>query len=65
MDDILKMNSAAIVTPVLPQNPVQGMAYVPFQQPIEKLFSDEQGFVLGTLFPELNKPFLPVGGLKA
>lgn len=34
------------------------MAYVPWQQ-FEKLFDDlEKAYQIGTIFPELNKPFV-------
>lgn len=42
----------------LPKNPVVGMAYVPFQQFNPKnLYSAENGFEQGTIFPDLDKPF--------
>ena len=41
----------------LPENPVPAMAYVPFQQEDAKVFSPEQGYMLGTMYRELNKPF--------
>ena len=43
------------ITP-LPSDPVVAMAYVPFQIP-ENVYSAEQGISVGTMFPELNKPF--------
>jgi hypothetical protein len=33
------------------------MAYVPFQSEKTKVFSPDQGFMLGTMYPALNKPF--------
>ncbi len=48
---------AADRTP-LPKNMVVGMAYVPFQQFQQKsLYSAEDSFEQGTLFPDLDKPF--------
>ena len=41
----------------LPENPVEAMAYVPYQQP-GYIYNTEQGFKTGTLFPSLDKPFL-------
>jgi hypothetical protein len=46
-----------------PQNTPVAMAYVPFQQ-FGPLYSPENGFDRGTIFPELDKPFLGGGGLK-
>ena len=43
------------ITP-LPSDPVVAMAYVPFQMP-ENVYTAEQGISIGTMFPELNKPF--------
>lgn len=39
-----------------PETPV-GMAYVPFQK-FHSVFEPEVGFVEGTIFPDLRKPFL-------
>jgi len=47
----------------MPKNPVLGMAYVPFQS-LGEMYDAEQGFENGTLFPELNKPFLAKWGSK-
>lgn len=41
----------------LPEETAYAMAYVPFQQEGFKAYSPEQGFVSGTMFSELNKPF--------
>lgn len=46
----------------LPAMPVVAMAYVPFQQ-FNTTFTPEKGLEMGTLFPELDKPFLG-GGMK-
>lgn len=40
----------------IPKDAAVAMAYVPFQND-DKLYSKEQGFVAGTMFPVLNKPF--------
>ena len=47
----------------LPKNTVVAMAYVPFQLD-DKLYTNEQGFVSGTMFPVLNKPFKGYGDKK-
>ncbi len=39
-----------------PQNAPLAMAYVPFQEWGE-VYTDEEAFPIGTLFPELNFPF--------
>ena len=46
-------------TPFPARTPV-AMAYIPFQQ-LGQLYSPEQGLNYGTLFPDLNKPFLGGG----
>lgn len=40
----------------LPENPVAGMAYVPFQTEFE-VYDAMKALKFGTIFPELNKPF--------
>lgn len=40
----------------LPENPVEAMAYIPFQQ-YETVYSPEKALERGTMFPELDKPF--------
>ena len=40
-----------------PKQTSKAMAYVPFQQNDAELYSADQGFSQGTMFPELNKPF--------
>lgn len=45
----------------LPAAPVVAMAYIPFQQ-FNTVYEPEQGFNRGTIFPELDKPFL--GGAR-
>ncbi len=47
------------ITP-LPEDTVVAMAYVPYQtQEKLEVFNPEQGMCVGTMFPELNKPFKP------
>ncbi len=41
----------------LPAMPVVAMAYIPFQQ-YNSVYAPEKGFEMGTIFPELDKPFL-------
>lgn len=41
----------------LPKDTAYAMAYVPFQQEDSEVYSADQGFSQGTMFPELNKPF--------
>lgn len=49
-------------TPFPARTPV-AMAYIPFQQ-FGQLYSPEQSLNYGTLFPDLNKPFLGGGAFK-
>ena len=48
--------------PALPKDAAVTMAYVPFQLDTTR-YGDEQALVNGTLFVDLNKPFLR-GALK-
>ncbi len=41
----------------LPDETAYAMAYVPFQGNSAKLFSPDHGFVSGTMYKDLNKPF--------
>lgn len=41
----------------LPKDTAYAMAYVPFQSTDTKTFTPDQGFTLGTMYPDLNKPF--------
>lgn len=43
------------------QTPVVGMAYVPWQH-LQTVYDSEKGFSRGTIFPELDKPWLVGGG---
>lgn len=62
-DDLLKLKLPEYGISFLPNNPVNAMAYVPFQID-DKMYSPEQGIVCGTMFPILNKPFLAANGGK-
>ncbi len=44
------------ITP-LPQNPVEAMAYIPYQQCGSKTYSAAQALESGTAYPVLDKPF--------
>ena len=41
----------------LPENPVEAMAYVPFQENDAQTYKPFQGFSAGTMFTALDKPF--------
>ena len=45
----------------LPPNPVSTMAYVPFQEDSSE-YDSEKALMVGTAFPELNKPFYGKAG---
>lgn len=57
MDIIKELQNADFFIRPLPEKTVEAMAYVPFQN-ASRLYSPEHGIQTGTLFPELNKPFL-------
>lgn len=38
------------------------MAYIPYQQYPEQIYSPEKGLSRGTIFPVLDKPFTAAGG---
>lgn len=66
MDAIRELQNSEFFVQPLPKNPVVAMAYVPYQN-AKKLYSPEHGIQMGTMFPELNKPFNPNcknGGMK-
>lgn len=44
--------------PVLPPEMVLAMAYMPLQI-FKETYDIHEGFNAGTIFPELNKPFMP------
>ena len=48
----------------LPDDTTVAMAYVPFQQQPVLYDDDMTGFCAGTIFPELNKPFMGKGAVK-
>ncbi len=57
--DLIKelQNSEFFIRPI-PKNIAIAMAYIPYQN-AKMLYSPEHGIQIGTLFPELNKPFSP------
>jgi len=60
--DIIKelQNTDFRITP-LPEDITVAMAYVPYQN-AQKLYSPQHGLETGTMFPELNKPFMCAAG---
>ena len=42
----------------LPENPILAQAYVPIQR-MDKTFTPEVGLKMGTIFPELVRPYMP------
>ncbi len=46
--------------PFLPVDPVVAMAYVPWQE-LNEVYDPDVALKNGTLFPELNKPFMAGG----
>jgi len=56
MEELKGQNCEIDGTHPLPENPVEAMAYVPFQQ-FQTVYSPEKALSSGTLFPELDKPF--------
>lgn len=42
---------------MLPEETPYAMAYIPFQQEDAKIYSPDRGFVMGTMYPDLDKPF--------
>ena len=42
----------------LPENPILAQAYVPIQQ-MGRVFTPETGLRMGTIFPELVRPYMP------
>lgn len=43
--------------PFMPENPILGRAYVPFQE-LGCLFNPVKGLSAGTIFPELVRPYI-------
>lgn len=54
MDEAANMAATAGAMPI--EGAVLAMAYVPWQK-FGRVFSEEDGFNTGTLFPDLDKPF--------
>lgn len=52
------------ILPPLPADASVTMAYIPFQQAPETYEEEKDALCAGTLFPELNKPFLGRGRLS-
>lgn len=50
-------SNADVTMSALPANPVLAMSYVPMQF-YRDMYSTEKGFSAGTIYPELDKPFL-------
>lgn len=66
MDVIKELQNSEFFIQPLPKDTVEAMAYVPFQN-ASKLYSPQHAIEMGTLFPELDKPFGPscmLGGNK-
>lgn len=66
MDIIKELQNSEFFVQPLPDNPVIAMAYVPYQN-AKELYSPEHGIQTGTMFPDLDKPFMPDckdGGMK-
>ncbi|MEE0859421.1 MAG: spore coat associated protein CotJA [Acutalibacteraceae bacterium] len=63
IDKIYDFSEKDNTMPSIPKDATVAMAYIPFQNN-DKLYSTEQGFVSGTMFPVLNKPFKGCGDKK-
>ena len=61
-DNDLKTNNGSAVSR-FPANTPLAMAYVPFQQ-WSSVYGDDDAFVAGTLFPDLDLPFMNGGNSK-
>nr|WP_319489076.1 spore coat associated protein CotJA [uncultured Caproiciproducens sp.] len=59
---IVEGEACLLNPPPLPEITVVAMAYVPFQQ-FGILYDPEMGLSNGTIFPELDKPFLGSRGV--
>lgn len=57
MDIIKEMQGSDMFIQPIPKDATVAMAYVPYQN-AKKMYSPEQGIQMGTVFPELDKPFL-------
>lgn len=62
MAELMEGQACALPKPPLPADTVLAMAYVPFQR-FCNLYPPERALEAGTLFADLDKPFLG-GGLK-
>ena len=58
MDVIKELQNSDFFIQPRPKKTSEAMAYGPFQN-ASKLYSPEQAIRMGTLFPELDKPFEP------
>lgn len=48
---------------VFPDNPALAQAYIPIQQ-MGKIFTPEEGLKLGTIYPELVRPYEPLQSIR-
>lgn len=60
MDNLNDMNNMNAPDNMMPQHMVLAMAYVLMQQ-LNEVYETDKGFTRGTIFPELDKPFLAGG----
>lgn len=60
--NIVEGEACLLNPPPLPAVTVVAMAYIPFQQ-FGAVYEPEMGLRSGTIFPELNKPFLGERGV--
>jgi len=60
--NIVEGEACLLNPPPLPTVTVAAMAYVPFQQ-FGTVYEPEMGLRSGTIFPELDKPFLGERGV--
>lgn len=55
--DIVNETIKGYVTTKMPEKLSLAMAYVPFQKSSVDVYSPVQALAVGTIYPELNKPF--------
>ncbi len=55
--DFINETIKGYVTSELPEKVSLAMAYVPFQKSTVDVYSPVQALAVGTVYPELNKPF--------
>ena len=48
---------------VFPENPMLGQSYVPIQY-MNKTYKPEHGLKMGTIFPELVRPYTPCQSMR-